>query len=74
MNSKKFSPLQLDKKTVARLNNEQLLKVRGGHNVKADATNFTDCITGNTSKCVKPGSTVIQQAPKPKDPVTHHSG
>jgi len=76
MSSNKFSPLQLDKKTVAKLNDEQLRKVRGGHHAKADATNFTDCIAGVTYKCIKAGSTVVQksQAPEPKDgqsPVTH---
>lgn len=75
MSSNKFSPLQLDKKTVAKLNDEQLRKVRGGHHGEPDKDSNSQCCGGVTCNA---GHTIThitnQPQPKQKDgqsPVTH---
>lgn len=56
MKTNKFSALQLNKKAIARLNDNQLNSVKGGKGVPVSA----DCTNGGIT-CNDPGSTIVVQ-------------
>jgi hypothetical protein len=54
---KKFEILNLEKKSIARLNDQQIIAVKGGKAIEGDCT-----VKTATINCSGAGSTVIQTA------------